>query len=399
VGQYESQPANTSNSGTTSNERLLPKTGEDHQNSLRSPVIQPENPHFLNVAVIGAPNAGKSTLTNFLIGTKVSAVSKKVHTTRRNVIGTLVHESTQIVFSDSPGLVTKSHCAKHNLEFTFMTQPVQSITAADLIMAVVDASNPRERKCLGAGVIEKLSQFPDKPSILVLNKVDCIKSKRKLFDISIQLTGGMIANERVAEELPRTLIHAVDQRKNVNRLMQVEQRIRQKGYICDLPKIDGHEPEPEIDLEELEPEVTSWPNFSHVFMVSALTGDGVDDLKNFLFSSAKPGEWKFPADVITTQKPETLVMMTVKEKLLDHLEREIPYVIQMRIVSWCVMRTGTLCIQIDLLVPKRRYVSQVLGENGSFVAKIANDSRQEISNMFQCDVSLKIVVKCNEMSK
>lgn len=380
----------------TTNERLLPKSGEDYRQAITSPISQPENPFFLNVAVIGMPNAGKSTLTNMLIGSKISAVSKKVHTTRRNVIGTLVHESTQIVFSDSPGLVTKSHCAKHNLEHTFMTQPTQSVTRADLIMAVVDAANPRERKKLSPGIIDKLKRFADKPAILVLNKVDRIKQKRTLFETSFQLTDGKIDGQQT-DPKPRTAF--VDGDNSASRLKAVEKRIREKGYVCDLPKISP-DPDIEPDVSDAEDEESEmWPNFSRVFMVSALTGDGIEELKRYVLSAAKPGDWKFPAHLITTQNPEALVMMTVKEKLLDLLDHELPYVIRMRIASWCVTRTGTLCVSIDLLVPKQRYLSRVLGEEGKVIGKIADESRREISNAFRCDVSLKLVVKCTERPK
>ena len=398
VGRYESgQPAADEPVRQPPDERFLPKSIRDYEQAIAAPISQPQNPLFLNVAVIGMPNAGKSTLMNKLVGAKISAVSKKVHTTRRNVIGTLVHESTQIVFSDSPGLVTKSHCAKHHLEHTFVTQPTHSVSRADLILTVVDVSNPRERKKLNPGIIDKLTRFADKPSILVLNKVDVMSKKRMLFDVSHQLTDGRIAGQEVADRAPQTLIPTIRRGDVAGKLKAAEKRIRNKGYICDLPKLSGAGFE--VADEDEEPEVCSWPHFSRVFMVSALTEDGIDDLKQYLLSAAKPGDWKFPAHVITTQNPESLVIMTVKEKLLDLLSNELPYVIRMRIASWCVMRTGTLCVAIDLLVPEQRYIPQVLGENGKIIAEIANESRQEISNAFRCDVSLKLVVKCTKVLK
>lgn len=398
VGGFESE-AKVVDEVWSETERYLPKNLDDYQQGLKSPINQPPNPLFLNVAVIGMPNAGKSTLMNQLVGAKISAVSKKVHTTRRNVIGTLVHESTQVVFSDSPGLVTQSHCMKHNLEHTFMTQPKQSVSRCDVIMAVVDASNPRERKSLNAGVIEKLKQFADKPSILVLNKVDCINKKRKLFDVSYQLTDGKVAGQQEADPRPHTVSLPVDRKGEAAQLKVVEKRMRSKGYILELPKIDGDNEELADDSDDEAEALCSWSNFSRVFMISALLGDGIDDLRKYLLSLAKPGDWKFPAHVITTQNPETLVLTTVREKLLDRLLHELPYVVRMKITSWCVMRTGTLCVSIDLLVPQQRYIPQVLGEEGKIIADIANESRQEISNAFRCDVSLKLVVKCTEIRK
>lgn len=380
-----------------SEERQLPKSVEAYNHIIRSKVQQPANPKFLCVAVIGMPNAGKSTLANQLIGMKVSAVSKKVHTTRRNILGTLVHDSTQILFSDSPGLVEKRHCVKHRLEHTFLTQPVQSVDRADVVMVVVDASNPRERKSLSPGVIEKLSRVSKKPAILVLNKVDMIRQKRKLFDYSYQLTDGKIMGRSVDGSAPRTVVP--HKRPSITRQLDaVEKRAREKGYIHELPQIQKVFDAPDIPEEE-EQLPTFWTDFTRVFMVSALENDGVDDLREYLLSIAKPGDWQFSADVITNQSPETMLVTTIREKMLETLSHEVPYVTVLKIASWCINRTGTLCVSVDLLVPKRRYVSQVLGEAGKLIETIANDSRQELSNMFKCDVSLKLVVKCTERPK
>lgn len=385
-------------------QRKLPKNHAEYDKVKRSPVQQPADAKFLNVSVIGAPNAGKSTMTNRLMGTKVSAVSKRVHTTRCNIMAILVENNVQVVFSDSPGLVTREHCAKHNLAHTFVTSPKRSVKAADLIMCVVDASNPRDQKKLCPGIVQKLSQA-NKPSILILNKVDCIKKKRRLFDIAYQLTDGKIEGRQTVEAKPLTL--PADSGPKIPPEVLAEKRVREKGYILELPKVKesdskfpGLEDIADENQEEQEEEVPiSWPHFSRVFMVSALTGEGVDDVKKYLLDAAKPGDWKYPAEMMTTQKPEYMVLMTVREKLLDTLQRELPYVIRTKINSWSVNREETLCVGVDILVPKQRYVSEVLGEKGSIISRIADESRQELSDAFHCDVSLKLIVKCTEELK
>jgi len=404
----------------------LPKTQEEYRYKVNYMFDQPKDPRFLQISVLGMPNSGKSTLVNQLVGTKISAVSRKVHTTRKNVLGIAVQGNVQLVFSDSPGLVTSSHCIKHKLEHTFISGPEKSAKHSDLIMVVVDSSNKRERKKLNPGIIQKLDKFSDKEAILVVNKVDLLRKKQKLIDITTLLTTGMVAGKPIFEDniKPRTIMPTDDQ-IIAKKVESAEARVRRKGYIMDLPKerdredgslylkdvgleedsmqADGEEKVPQDDENEhqetVENETIGWPNFSRVFMVSALTGDGVSDIKDYFLARAYDGKWKFPPDIVTPQNPSALVTLTINEKLLDNLPQEIPYTIKPRIQSWDVNRTGTLCLVVDLIASKQAYMTILLGPQGKTIAKIADETRQELSNAFKCDVSLKMVAKCVQRSR
>jgi small GTP-binding protein len=386
----------------------IAKTQLEHKYKITPYFDQPKNPKILQVSVIGMPNAGKSTLVNHLVGTKVSAVSKKVHTTRKNVLGIKVEGSTQIVFADSPGLVTMAHCQKHQLEHTFVSGPEKATKSSDVIMVVVDASNPRERKKLSPGILDKLQKYKDKESLLVLNKIDLIKAKRKLFDVSTKLTLGIVGGQSSFEGDIKKIIQPSDQEIIAKNAAKAEERARKKGYVIDLPKEAkesviplNEEEEEEAPFVDMTKKIESdgWDMFSRVFMVSALTGDGVDDIKEYLLSKAYKGKWKFPADVVTPQDPSQFVHLIMKERLLDNLPQEIPYNISTRIQSWDVNRTGTLCLCIDLVSPKNTYMSMLLGPGGKTISKIADEVRQELSNAFRCDVSLKLVAKSTQKRK
>lgn len=125
------------------------------------------------VAVVGRPNAGKSTLVNALVGKKVAIVSDKPQTTRRNVLGVRSGPEGQIVFVDTPGL----HKPLHRLNKAMMHDALEAIRAEDLRLLVLDVSVPS-----GAGdrfSFDLLAKAPS-PRVCVLNKIDRIEKKRLL---------------------------------------------------------------------------------------------------------------------------------------------------------------------------------------------------------------------------
>ncbi|OTF74176.1 GTPase Era, mitochondrial-like protein, partial [Euroglyphus maynei] len=184
-------------------ERNIPKTLDEFKQFQYKPDEQPENARSLRVAIIGCPNVGKSTLLNHLINWKISAVSSKVHTTRKNVIGIYVENNTQLEFIDTPGLVSRKHMIRHKLELSFINDLKISVQNADIITILADVSNRRERSKLNLGILDLLQQQyqndENKESILVLNKVDKIRDKRSLLDIVSTLTTGIVNGQPVCK--------------------------------------------------------------------------------------------------------------------------------------------------------------------------------------------------------
>lgn len=141
------------------------------------------------VAVIGAPNAGKSTLINALVGTKVTIVSPKVQTTRTIVRGIAVHENTQIVFIDTPGIFR----AKKRLERAMVAAAWNGEAEAEMTLFVIDASRRQpddENQQIIATLKDRKAEEPGRKFILVLNKIDNIQ-REKLIDLTMKLNAMM----------------------------------------------------------------------------------------------------------------------------------------------------------------------------------------------------------------
>eukprot|EP00002_Diphylleia_rotans_P032447 TRINITY_DN6819_c0_g2_i1.p1 TRINITY_DN6819_c0_g2~~TRINITY_DN6819_c0_g2_i1.p1 ORF type:complete len:343 (+),score=69.99 TRINITY_DN6819_c0_g2_i1:55-1083(+) len=140
----------------------------------------------LNVAIIGAPNAGKSTLLNSIIGQKVSVVSPKAQTTRKHVLGIWTHRNSQIVFTDTPGMLSKSQ--RKSLRYdTLSAEPWPAVEENDKVILVVDAAKRLTEDT--NEIISRLNEVDDRDRILILNKVDLISEKKQLLAKTEEVLG------------------------------------------------------------------------------------------------------------------------------------------------------------------------------------------------------------------
>ncbi|XP_078681247.1 GTPase Era, mitochondrial-like isoform X4 [Branchiostoma floridae x Branchiostoma belcheri] len=159
---------------------------------------QPAEARVMTVAIVGAPNSGKSTLTNRLMGRRVCPVSKKVHTTRRKTLAVLTEGDTQVVFLDTPGFTNTSKAGRHHLETTLVRDPKSSMQEADLIAVMVDPTERNSQKKLKWDLRKALYTLPKPiPTVLILNKTDLMRHKTKLLDISAKLTSGVIGGKAI----------------------------------------------------------------------------------------------------------------------------------------------------------------------------------------------------------
>lgn len=133
--------------------------------------------HSGYVAIAGAPNAGKSTLLNRLLGTKISITSKKPQTTRNRILGVVNRPESQMIFLDTPGV----HRATAALNSRLVETALTAIGDVDLILLMVDASDPDQSS--ESYLVKKLKGLKT-PVILVLNKTDIIKKNALLEDIA-----------------------------------------------------------------------------------------------------------------------------------------------------------------------------------------------------------------------
>ncbi|XP_036745718.1 GTPase Era, mitochondrial isoform X2 [Manis pentadactyla] len=300
----------------------------------------PENPRVLRVVLLGAPNAGKSTLSNQLLGRKVFPVSKKVHTTRCQALGVITEKEAQVVLLDTPGLISPAKQKRHNLERSLLEDPWKSMESADLVVVLVDVSDKWTRNQLSPQVLQCLTQFSQVPSILVMNKVDCLKQKSVLLELTTALTEGVVNGKKL-------------------KMMQAFR-----------PQLNTHCPSPPAKGRNTQsagsPQRIGWPHFQEIFMLSALSQEDVKTLKQYLLTQAQPGPWEFHSGVLTSQMPEEICTNIIREKLLEHLPQEIPYSVQQKIL---------------------------IGPEGHLISCIAQEVSRDLMDIFLCDVQLRLSVK------
>uniref|UniRef100_A0A8C8AP70 GTPase Era, mitochondrial n=1 Tax=Otus sunia TaxID=257818 RepID=A0A8C8AP70_9STRI len=318
------------------------------------------NPKVLRIAIIGAPNAGKSTLSNRLLGRKVFPVSKKVHTTRCKAQGVVTDEDTQLCV-----WLTHLHLSfRHKLDEAMLTDPWDSVKHADLVLVLVDVSDHWTRNSLSREVLKCLSQFPQIPSVLILNKVDLLKKKFILLELVTELTEGIVNGKKL------------EVRSASKSSLVTEEAQGPKHY------------EPR-DLKNMK----GWPCFREIFMLSALHGEEVDVLKRYLLMQAKPGPWEFHSGVLTSQSPQEICDNIIREKILEYLPLEVPYGVIQVTEMWEEGPSGELLIAQNLLVPRKSHMMMLIGKGGKVISRIAQEAGQDLMNVFLCDVRLKLKVE------
>lgn len=337
---------------------------------------------LLRVAIVGIPNAGKSTLLNRLVNSEVSCVSKKVHTTRKNLLAAITIHDTQLEFLDSPGVVTRDHLIKHRLEDSLHKDPYEAANRSELIAAVVDVSNPRERRGLNRGIRKILHDHSDKTSLLIMNKIDLLERKKDLLDIEARLTEGHLENKPTMDkhELRSILGHSS------KTLIRPTSK-----YVINLNPNDNKFNDPaKIDRG------AGFRGFSRAFSISALNDDGVEDLKEVLLSMAKPVEqWPHGADYICNKRTADLVSDVIRGHVMDNTEAHIAYTTRCLIQECDFDELGSLHVHMNLVVPDRYMVGKLVGEKGAVIFKIINESRDKLSNLLACDVKLNVVASCD----
>jgi GTPase len=272
------------------------------------------------VALIGAPNAGKSTLVNALVGTKVSIVTPKAQTTRALIRGIATDGAAQLILVDTPGIFAP----RRRLDRAMVGTAWGSAQDADIAALVVDSRN---------GVADDddavLRGFADvrAPKLLLLNKVDLV-AKPALLALTQTL------NERLA--------------------------------------------------------------FAATFMISALTGDGVADLKRWLGTHVPAGPWLYPEDQIADAPLRHLAAEITREKLYLRLHQELPYQSTVETEVWKELKDGAVRIEQTIFVERESQRKIVLGKGGQTIKAIGAAARADIATAIEQPVHLFLFVKVRE---
>ena len=272
------------------------------------------------IALIGAPNVGKSTLINALVGAKVAIVSHKVQTTRALLRGIATAGGAQLVFIDTPGIFAP----KRRLDRAMVTNAWAGAHDADIAGVLIDAKRGLDEEA--NALFEKLVDV-GQPKILLINKVDLVEK-------SVLLGIARAANERV--------------------------------------------------------------RFSATFMISALTGDGVADVKSWLAGHVPEGPWHYPEDQITDAPLRQLAAEITREKLYLRLHQELPYQSTVETDQWKELKDGSTRIEQTIYVERESQRKIVLGKGGATIKAIGAEARRDIADMVEAPVHLFLFVKVRE---
>ncbi|NLR40014.1 GTPase Era [Novosphingobium sp. ERW19] len=276
------------------------------------------------VAVLGAPNAGKSTLVNALVGQKVAIVSAKAQTTRARLMGIALEDigedKAQIILADTPGLFEP----RRRLDRAMVSAAWDGAHEADAILLVVDAR--KKKRDYLEPILETLKGRPER-KLLVLNKVDS------------------------------------------------------------TPK------EPLLVMAEV---LTQEAEFDEVFFVSALTGDGVPELKQRLAALMPEGAWHYPEDQVSDASERLMAAEITREQLYRQLHDELPYDSTVRPEKYLTRKDGSIEIHQQIVIARETQRAIVLGKGGAKIKAIGEAARKELSQLLDARVHLFLHVKVDE---
>jgi GTP-binding protein Era len=260
------------------------------------------------VALIGAPNAGKSTLMNAMVGQKVSIVTPKVQTTRSRIRGIAMHDTAQIIFVDTPGIFTP----KRRLDRAMVQAAWQGAEDGDVLLILHDCAR-RKIDDDSLNIIEQLKKSERKAS-LVLNKIDLAPQERFL------------------------------------------ERADAMSKLYD---------------------------FERIFMVSAETGNGIDDLKSWLADLMPASPYLFDPDDLSDMPLRLLAAEIMREKLFLNLHQELPYQLTVETESWDERDDGSAEVHLSIYVAREGHRGIILGKQGQTIKRIGSAARRDLEEALE----------------
>ncbi|MCK1391123.1 GTPase Era [Bradyrhizobium sp. 1] len=272
------------------------------------------------VALIGAPNVGKSTLVNALVGAKVTIVSRKVQTTRALIRGIVIENNAQIILVDTPGIFLP----KRRLDRAMVSTAWSGAHDADLVCVLLDAKAGIDEEA--EAILTKVASVKHE-KILVINKVDLVQ-REKLLALA------QAANERMP--------------------------------------------------------------FAKTFMIAAISGDGVDDLRTTLAEIVPPGPFLYPEDQMSDAPMRQLAAEITREKIFRKLHQELPYQSTVETDKWEERKDKSVRIEQTIFVERESQRKIVLGAGGATIKSIGADSRKELAEIVGVPVHLFLFVKVRE---
>ena len=270
------------------------------------------------VSIIGAPNVGKSTLLNRLVGEKIAIISPKPQTTRNRILGVKTTAQCQMVFLDTPGI----HRAKGNLNVAMVRTALATLSTVDLILFLVEARSPEDER--NQQVLQAL-QSAGTETLLVVNKIDLVPKK---------------SLERVSEFF-----------EGLSQL---------KDFVC----------------------------------ISALHGNGIDDLLTKIVSLLPTGPAYYPEDTLTDLPERFFCAEIIREKIMHLTSEEIPYAVAVTIGSFKEDEQKNLIrIQADIHVERSSQKGIIIGKGGAMLREIGKQARLDMEKLLGARVFLELWVR------
>ena len=357
--------------------------------------VQCDGRKVLRVSVIGTTNSGKSTLINKLTGHHVCPESIKANTTRRNARAIITEDDTQIVIVDTPGVTDLETATKFNMEKSLVGDPEESCWDADLLLVLHDVSNRFVREAINKKVLRLLSlHYHNVPSILVLNKMDTIPRSRRIYDLIRKLTcnrlDGVQGEVNITKDMDSRKSTDAYLKKKSMKSENLDYSLKQINHIMETSKSGSLS---ESEVSELTSDLVGWPGFRDVFTISALKGDGVNDLRNYLKASARPGKWSFTKEMKFDSDPRDIVINIIKSKFLEHLPNAVPYGLQPVISMWEMDADWDRLMIVATVNAKNRNIFKlILGKKGITISRIGKDTQEALINFFSHEVYFKLSV-------
>ena len=284
------------------------------------------------VALMGPPNAGKSTLLNALLGQKISIVTSKPQTTRTRVVGIMSEPGAQVIFMDTPGVNHSRQQQRGHLSKMMSQAAWQSMAAAHAVMLVLDSElYIRRPEFLDRDIqsIRDALAGDDRPLLVVVNKVDLFHDKSRMLPLLVQ-------------------------------------------------------------LQEYFPG-------AEVFPMSAMTKDGLDELKKIISGMMPEGESQFPEDQLSTAPTRFLAAEIVREKVFERLRQEVPYTTAVDIEAWEEDPERDLTIiHAVIFVQRPSHKAMVIGRAGATIKEIGTEARRDIQKLIGGKVHLQLWVKVKD---
>ncbi len=272
------------------------------------------------IAVVGAPNAGKSTLVNYLVGAKVSIVTPKVQTTRSRILGVSIRDAVQMIYVDTPGIFQP----RRRLDRAMVAAAWSGVADGDKTLLLIDVKRGLDGDA--RRIMDGLKKAK-RQAVLALNKIDLVARDKLL---------GM------ASELDSTGL------------------------------------------------------FTDIFMISALKGDGMEDLAAALAPRLPEGPWLFPEDQLSDLNDRLFAAEITREKLYLRLHQELPYALTVETEAWEPFRNGDVRIEQTIYVERGSQKGIVLGKGGERIKTIREEAIADLEEYLGRKTHLFIFVKVRE---